>query len=126
MKTGIVLSTMEAEHIDLSHSMRKVILLLYLIQDIHHALCLPNTSKSCATKCTAFEDNNRCVELATCPRLRHRTKHNGIKYHHFRRKVSDGTVNILPNENKDPEENIFTKLLAMDQFIKLRRLLVGW
>eukprot|EP00957_Ditylum_brightwellii_P025631 1937803-Ditylum_brightwellii.AAC.1 len=29
-------------------------------------------------KCKVFEDNNGCIELAKCPRIRPRTKHIGI------------------------------------------------
>eukprot|EP00957_Ditylum_brightwellii_P008323 630092-Ditylum_brightwellii.AAC.1 len=45
-------------------------------------------------RCTVFEDNNGCIELAKCPRMRPRTKHIAIKYHHFRSKVKDGSIRI--------------------------------
>jgi len=120
------LSTTEAEYIALSHSIREVIPILTLIQEIHEKMSIPNPSKTCATKCTVFEDNNGCIELANCPRLRLRTKHIGIKYHHFRSKVLDGTIKILPIDTKDQQADIFTKPLPRDQFRKLRQLLIGW
>ena len=58
LQTEISLSTMEADYVALSHCMCEVIPFLSLIQEIHHALGLPNTSQSCATKWTVFEDSN--------------------------------------------------------------------
>eukprot|EP00957_Ditylum_brightwellii_P057304 4343428-Ditylum_brightwellii.AAC.1 len=43
-------------------------------------------------KCTVFKDNNGCIELLKCPRMRPRTKHIIIKYHHFRKKVKKGLI----------------------------------
>ena len=37
-----------------------------------------------------FEDNNGALEMANKPKFRPRTKHIGIKYHHFRDRVRCG------------------------------------
>ena len=44
--------------------------------------------------CTIFEDNNTCIGLVKCPKMRSRTKHIGLKYHHFRSKVRDNTITM--------------------------------
>ena len=106
--------------------MREVLPLITLIEEIHEAFGIEQTNKNCNTKYTVFEDNNGCIELAKCPKLRPRTKHIGIKYHHFRSKVMDGTIKVLPIDTKDQEAHIFTKPLSRDQFHKLCELLMGW
>ena len=125
LQSEIALSTMESECIVLSHSMREVSPLLKLIHETHEVLDMPNSSKKCTTKCTVFEDNNSCIGLAKFPRLRPRTKHVGIKHHHFRGKVSNVTVNILPIDTKDQQEDVFAKSSSRDQFQKLCKFLIG-
>eukprot|EP00957_Ditylum_brightwellii_P112010 8541521-Ditylum_brightwellii.AAC.1 len=71
-------------------------------------------------KCKAFEDNKGCIELAKCPRMRPRTKHIAIKYHHFRNKVLDGSVDILSISTDDQQANIFTKNLPKKKFLEMR------
>ena len=73
-----------------------------------------------------FEDNRGAYELAKAPKMRPRTKHIAIKYHHFREHVSNNTIRIHPIGTKDQVADIFTKGLACDQFQFLRKLLCGW
>lgn len=77
-------------------------------------------------KCTVFKDNNICIQLANSPKMKSRTKHNGIKYHHFRSKVKDGSMDILKISTKDQQRDIFTKVLSRGQFLKLRKLICRW
>ena len=42
--------------------------------------------------CKLFEDNNGALELAKAPKIRPRTKHISIKYHHFRAYVDSGKI----------------------------------
>ena len=46
--------------------------------------------------CSLFEDNNGALELAKTPWYCPRTKHIGIKYHHFREHVKSGRIKIQP------------------------------
>ena len=78
------------------------------------------------THSTVFEDNKGSLELAQAPKYRPGTKHIGIKYHHFRSNVEDGTVVVEGIDTKDQQADIFTKNLARDQFLKLRMLICGW
>ena len=45
-------------------------------------------------KCTLFEDNNEALELENASKIRPRTKHISIKYHHFRSHVASGEIKI--------------------------------
>eukprot|EP00957_Ditylum_brightwellii_P178192 13572574-Ditylum_brightwellii.AAC.1 len=91
LQTYIALSTMEAEYVAMSHAMREAIPLMRLLNEVKGSIniCM---DKKAEFKCTVFEDNNGCIELAKCPRMRLRTNHLAIKYHHFRSKDEDGLI----------------------------------
>jgi len=74
----------------------------------------------------AYEDNNGALELAKVPKMRPRTKHIALKYHHFREYVRDGSVRIHPIDSREQVADIFTKALPKDAFIYLRNKLCGW
>jgi hypothetical protein len=78
------------------------------------------------THSTIFEDNQGCVELANAPKLCPRTKHIGLKYHHFRSHVARGDIKILWIGTKHQLADIFTKPLPVASFEYLRHLLLGW
>ena len=40
-------------------------------------------SKRPSVKCKVFKDNNGAIELSKAPKIRPRTKHISLKYHHF-------------------------------------------
>jgi hypothetical protein len=61
-----------------------------------------------AVHCTAFEDNNGALEMANTPKMRPRTKHMNIKYHHFREAVRLKKVSIWAVGTLDQIADIFT------------------
>ena len=71
--------------------------------------------------CILFEDNKGCIDLVKAPRMRPRTKHIALKYHHFRRHVKDKIISIEYVDTKEQIADIFTKALGDDQFNGLRR-----
>ena len=76
--------------------------------------------------CRVFEDNAGALELANNPKLRPRTKHIAIPYHHFRHHVNAGTIIIVKVATQENLEDIFTKPLPLVTFHYLRRKLLGW
>ena len=66
--------------------------------------------------CKVFEDNLGALELAQLPRLRPRTKHINICYHHFREHVRRGLIKIFPVDTKDQIADALTKALAQKRF----------
>ena len=54
-----------------------------------------------------------------------RTKHIGIKYHHFRSHIGT-TVSIHSIDTKDQTADILTKPLYESSFKRLRYKLTGW
>ncbi|MFN9982742.1 MAG: Ty1/Copia family ribonuclease HI, partial [bacterium] len=75
---------------------------------------------------TIFEDNKGCVELASAPRMRPRTRHIGLKNNHFRSHVDLGHLTIQWIDTKNQLADIFTKPLEAASFITLRQTLQGW
>eukprot|EP00957_Ditylum_brightwellii_P195625 14906484-Ditylum_brightwellii.AAC.1 len=74
-------------------------------------------------KFTVLEDNNRCIELAKCPRMRPKTKYTATKYHYFRIKVEDGLIRIERLDTDDQQADLLTNSLIRDKFLKRRRLI---
>ena len=76
--------------------------------------------------CKCFEDNTSALELATVLKLRPRTKHINIVYHHFQEHVMKKKVKINQIDTKDQIADFFTKPLAQNLFVKHQMKLLGW
>ena len=76
--------------------------------------------------CRVFEDNSGALELAKVPKMRPRTKHINIIYHHFRSFVRDGKISIWPINTNEQPADILTKPLPVAKFSKFRKLLIKW
>jgi hypothetical protein len=92
LQSEIALRTTEAEYIALSQSARDLIPMRGLLQELSAATKL--IVGSTIAHSTIFEDNKGCVELASAPRMRPRTCHIALKYHHFRSFVESGQLRI--------------------------------
>ena len=92
LQTEIALSTTEAEYIALSQSLRDVIPLITLLRELRRTA--PHDTTKPIVNCTVHEENQGCIDLVDSPRMRPRTKHIALKYHHFRKHVKDGTVSV--------------------------------
>ncbi|CAJ1933824.1 unnamed protein product [Cylindrotheca closterium] len=125
LQTLVALSTTEAEYIALSSSLREVIALMNLINELK-SLDFKLSVDTPKVICTVFEDNRSCLEIATNHRTRPRTKHLSIRLHHFRSHVLAKTIDIKHISTKEQLADIFTKPLARDQSIKLRDRFMGW
>ena len=86
---------------------------------------LPEEDKPPEVHCTIFEDNKGCIDMVKSPKMRPRTKHIALKYHHFRSHIGK-TVSIKYIETGDQIADIFTKALNDGQFCKLIKFLNGW
>jgi hypothetical protein len=75
--------------------------------------------------CKVFEDNSGALELVCLPKLRPRTKHINVCYHHFREHVRLGLIKILPVSTQDQIAGALTKPLAQNAFCKHRKYLCG-
>ena len=95
-----------------------------LLNEISAMMGIPNCSKK--IKCTVFEDNNGTIELAKALKMRPRTKHIAIKYHHFRSYVQKGDIIIEKVDTAEQEADFLTKLLVLQLFCYLRKKVMGW
>ncbi len=110
--------------------MRNLLPIQALFKEIHDRgfdLELPTPE----VHCTVFEDNAGAIELAVAPKIRPRTKHLAIKYHHFRTHIKTpsnpaGTVTIKYIDTKEQQADIFTKDLPQAAFEHLRLKIMGW
>ena len=126
LQTEIALSTLEAEYIAISTSMRELIPLRRLLLEIAQTLGLKELKP--ALICShVFEDNNGAIGLAESPKLTPRTKHIAIKYHWFKDHIGEDKGILLQKiESENQKADIFTKGLTLDTFRKIRKLLMGW
>jgi hypothetical protein len=124
LQTEIALSTMEAEYIALSQSMRDLLPTKITVQEV--ANCLGVNLDLVQTHSTVFEDNNGALALASSPRMTPRSKHIGLKYHFFREAVTRGVVKIVKIDTELQKADIFTKGLVQVKFERIRKLLMGW
>ena len=118
------MSTTEAEYIALSQALREVIPVMELLKEINEIF--PTHIPTPKINCKTWEDNNRCVSLATKQKFSPRTKHIAIKYHHFRKYVDDGSISIHHTDIKEQTADIFTKPLDKSLFVHLGGKLSGW
>ena len=104
--------------------MREVISLMHLMNEIDkvYKLNCPDPK----VFCNVFEDNESCIAMATTRKFSPRTKHIAIKYHHFRKYVDQGLIQINSINTKEQTADIFTKPLDDNLFVYLRSKLCGW
>lgn len=125
LQTLTALSTTEAEYISLSESMREVIPMMELLKELSTRHILDYKAAP-IIKCTAFEDNTGAIELAKVPKMRPRTKHINLKYHHFRHHVANGEVLVEQCDTSEQVADILTKPCPRDILAKHRLKLMGW
>ena len=125
LQTMVGLSTTECEYMALSQALRETIPLMQLMKELKKQ-GISTYSIVPRIHCKCFEDNSGALELARLPKMRPRTKHLNQALHHFRSFVKDGSVKVLPIESINQKGDIFTKPLAQNQFVRLRRQLLGW
>ena len=124
LQSQVALSTTEAEYIAMSQALRDIIPIMGLLQEMRErgfkVLCTEPY-----VYCKVFEDNSGALELARLPKLRPRTKHINVCYHHFREHVRKGLIKIFPVDTKDQIADALTKPLAQNDFQRHRRFMCG-
>ncbi len=63
-----------------------------------------------------FEDNAGALDLARLPKLRPRTKHINVCYHHFCKHMQKGLIKIFLIDTKDQIADALRKALAQNDF----------
>jgi hypothetical protein len=123
LQIEIALSTTEAEYIALSQAMRDLIPMKNLLLELAAVTGLELSQT--ITHSTIFEDNKGCADLVKSPKMRPRTKHIALKYHHSRSFIGkDITIKWISTD--DQLADIFTKSLTEAKFQLSRKRLIGW
>ena len=127
LQSMIALSTMEAEYIALSDSMKQLLILKRLVVAICKAVQLDEVDVASIWS-TVYEDNSACQILANLepPRTTPRSKHFAIKYHWFREELKPNNVEVVPIATDEQLADIFTKGLKAIKFKELQKKLMGW
>ena len=134
LQTQIALSTMEAEYIALSHSMRELIGIIEALKEIyenvlHGKASTPTYSTihkyGSLAQSKVFEDNEACLKFASLPKMSSRTKHIAVPYHFFRSKVKTLETKVEAVGTKEQLADQFTKGLSQVMFEKARLDLMG-
>jgi hypothetical protein len=142
LQTQIALSTMEAEYVALSQSMRDLIPLRELLKEVMSVVFdTPDSIRYCTHSkafedvtvppsnipaSQVFEDNAACLKFANTGQLSPRTKHIGIPYHWFRAKVVSCDITVVAVSTTDQLADTFTKGLCAFTFKTARLALMGW
>ena len=116
---------MEAEYISLSQSLRTVIPIINLIEEMK-SNNISTISTAPTVFCKAFDDNSGALELAKSPKLTPRTKHINLTYHHFREAVRLRIIQLFSISTVNQLPDIYTKPLPRELFIKFRKIIMRW
>ena len=76
--------------------------------------------------CKVFEDNSGAIEIAKVPKMRPRTKHINVKYHHFREYIEREDISIYYIPTEDQPADMMTKPLNNTLLAKHRYMIMGW
>jgi hypothetical protein len=117
-------STAEAEYIALSSSLREVIPLMTVMDELNKVF--PLLMEAPQFYCKVWEDNQSCIAMATSQKFTPRTKHIALKYHHFKGQDESGQIQINYIHTERQQADILTKPVRTDLFPKLRYMLMGW
>jgi hypothetical protein len=99
----------------MSQALRDVIPIMNLLQEMREQ----NFKGVCIEPyvyCRVFEDNAGALELARLPKLRPRTKHINVCYHHFCKHVQKGLIKNFSIDTKNQIADALTKALAQNDF----------
>ena len=115
----------ESEYIAMSESFRVLLPMMDLLEEAK-AMGVSMQMGAPAIHCKTFEDNSGALQLARLPKMRPRTRHINVKYHHFREAVAKGRITVHHVSTKDQLGDALTKNLPRDLFVTLRKKYMGW
>jgi hypothetical protein len=115
LQSQVALSTTKAEYIAMSQSLRNVIPIMGLVQEMTEQDFQVICTKP-YVYCKVFEDNLGALKLARLPKLCPRTKHINVCYHHFCKHVRKGLIKIFPIDTSNQIADALTKPLAWNDF----------
>lgn len=119
------LSSTESEYMSLSTALRDVIPLMELLKEFKNYGIV--SKEYCpVVKCKAFEDNSGALEMARTHKMRPRTKHISVKFHHFRSYVANHSITVAAIDTLQQLADLWTKPLGSELFNKFTEEVFGW
>jgi len=112
LQTEIATSTMHAEYIALSMSLRELLPISRLLNEICERTKIERDDDT--RICRVFEDNEAAMKLAKLQLPQ--SKHFAAKYHWFREKLDEYGFKILSVRTDKQKANLFTKGLLRTEF----------
>ena len=127
LQSDISLSTMESEYVAMSMAMKDLIPLQRIVKDVCVGLRLED-DLTATINSNVWEDNAGALGLARLepPRMTPRSKHYSLKYHWFREYIRTENIQLNKIDTKSQLADLLTKSLPKEQFINLRKSLMGW
>jgi hypothetical protein len=125
MQTIVALSSTESQYLALSAALREVIYMQQMIREMRvHGLEFEDTQPK--IHCKVFKDNSGALEMANVHKLRPRTKHLAVSWHHFRHHVTNGDITVLPIGTNDQLADCLTKSVDYATLKRHRMAIMGW
>jgi len=125
LQTEIALSSTESEFIGLSTALRTTIPIMELVKELK-SQGYDMVSTQPTVHCRIFEDNSGTLEIAKGPKMRPRTKHINVKFHHFRDYIDHGEITLHAIGTTDQPANMLTKPLAEPILRQHHHTIMGW
>jgi hypothetical protein len=125
LQTETTLSTMQAEYFSLSHSLRTLMPIKFMLTHILEHLDIPATFRT-TVSARAFEDNSGALALATNHRITNNTRYYNTKWHHFWEHVNRKELEIVKIDTSEQRADYLTKGLTRETFERIRKLVQGW
>ena len=128
LQTTVALSTAESEYYALSQSMRVLIPIRAMLDEMCKVIGVGRVltlAENCI-RATVFEDNTSALRLATEHQITARTRHYHARYHFFWDEVRVGNVEVVFVESAAQDADYLTKILSFEIYANNRMRVQGW
>ena len=119
IQTENSLSTLHSQYVALYHSVRALLPLKSLINEVIEKLGIDSKKLKFVSSPTIYENNNGAIVLATSPRITPTSKHISVNYHWSRQYIGKELV-IWKTGSENQKADIFTKGLQ-GEFLSVLR-----
>ena len=109
----------------LSHYVRALITLKFLIKEVIDNLGIDIEKLKFVSSSTVYEDNNGDIFVTIIPIMNPTSNHIAVKYHWFREHVGKEFF-IMKIKSENQNADIFTKGLQGKISISIKKFLCGW
>ena len=121
----IALSSMEAEHIGLPEALREAIPQMHLLQELKVAV-FDILQMQHKVKCKMSEATTGAIEVATECKMRPRTEHLNVKFHHFWDEINSGKIAIKFVAGEDDPADILTHPVNEERLLEHMTMSLQW